>query len=247
MKKGNLKLRFLLVVGILLFGPMGCKEPIPTDLNEYAGIWKLQDSFLESEGFSDEAATTVYYFVINASNNTSEVWTNRGFEEQFSIDPGTGGSTKWIHTRTPRNPDWDGSEFIADLSRNGDVLSTKLHSVDNSWNWSPVFDRVSSLPVFSYSNDFENGNLDLIMVSHGTGSTQEWEITAEPGNASNNILKPVYSNGNSDLDIKIRPGGNYTITYDIKRLKQADDTASCWTVLDFNMYPENGVYNSFWL
>ena len=246
MRKTSLKPGFLLLIGAILLGLLGCKEPIPTDLNEYVGIWKLQDTFLADESKSGEEPTTAYYWVIK-SDSTVEVWTNRGYGEEISIEPGTSGTTYWIHTRTPRNPSWDGEDLIVELSRSGDNLKPYLHPKDNSWSWKPVFDRVSALPGFSYSNDFESGNLDLIMVPHGSGSTQEWGIVADPSNASNNILKPIHADENSDLDIKIRPGENFTISYDLMREKQVDGTASCWTALDFNMYPESGVYNSFWL
>ncbi|MCK5197108.1 MAG: hypothetical protein KAR21_02090 [Spirochaetales bacterium] len=230
------------VLSIVVFTLLAGCASIPKSVsNEFSGVWKLQ------EAYTTDYTTANNYLVIYA-DDTAEIWTDKGLTILAVLEVDNEGLMHWVNTQTPEDPSRDGSGFIVEFDRNGDLLSGVYYPEDNSWRWEPVFDRVSALPLFTYSNNFEDNTLKYINSQEQEGSEAEWQIIDEPGNFGNKILSPLYADENSDAEIFIHPGKNFSIEFDMKQTKSIDSNESCWMALDFLTYTRPGDnYTPFWL
>ncbi|MCK5674605.1 MAG: hypothetical protein KAH95_14590, partial [Spirochaetales bacterium] len=186
------------------------------------------------------------YLVIN-SNDTIEVWSDRGLTIQAVLELDTEGRMIQLYTQTPENPSiaFDGNWNFVEFDRQGDILREVFE--DQSWKWDGFMDRVDKLPVFTYKNNFEDNNPGRVHNIQHELDEEEWQIIEEPNAASNRVIAPVTADANSDAGIFLHPGKNFSIEFDIKRLKQSDNTETCWMALDFDMYTSPGISKSFWL
>ncbi|MEA1910358.1 MAG: hypothetical protein U9N32_01620 [Spirochaetota bacterium] len=158
------------------------------------------------------------------------------------------GRMYWVHTQAPENPSIEGTRIIVEFNRDGNKLNVIYYPEDNSWRWEGVFDRVNKLPVFTYSNNFEDNILGRIIPQQQEGSEVEWQIIDEPDNPGNKILSPVYADQNSDAEIVLYPGKNFSIEFDIKKIMRLEGKTTSWMALDFNSYTRSdNNYNPFWL
>ena len=99
------------------------------------------------------------------------------------------------------------------------------------------FNEIIEQPLLKYSNDFEDN-------SHSHITTTEWQIIDDGGNK---VFAPVIDLTNSDAVIDIYAGKNFTIEFDIKRMKSSGNDPKCWFALDFYMSGPGRQDKSLWL
>ncbi len=185
--------------------------------------------------------------VIN-SDDTKEVWSDKGFILLVDLKVDSEGLMRQFYIQYPEDPSIDGSWNFVEFEREGDLLREVLYPEDNTWYWEGAYDRVNELPAFSYTNNFEDNVLGRISPQQQEGSEAEWQIIEEPGNPENKVFAPMHADENSDAEIIIYTGKNFSIEFDYKQTKKSDTDESCWMALDFFPYTKPGDnYNPFWL
>ena len=231
------KYAFVITIFIVIIGCASAPKS-ESAAAEFTGVWKLQEAYL-MENISN------HYMVIN-SDDTAEIWMDYGLEA-LGVLVIKDGVLHWINTNTPPEPSRDGLDMIAEYTREGDILKCLYYPEDRSWQFVQVFDKVDKLPVFTYNNDFEDNSLKYFLPQQYEDK-DEWQIIEEPGNPENMVLAPLYADQNSDAEIIVYTGKNFSIEFDYKQTKNSDTDENCWMALDFFPYTRpDGNYNPFWL
>jgi len=233
-------MKYFLMVLIVLGLLSGCVSTPKSITSEFVGVWKLQ------EAYTNDYTTPNNYLVIN-SKDTIEVWSDKGLTILAVLELDTEGRMRQLYTQTPENPSIDGSWNFVEFDRQGDLLREVLYPEGHSWEWDGLLDRVDKLPVFTYKNNFEDNSLEHFLPQQYEDK-DEWQIIEEPGNPENKVLVPLYADQNSDAEIIVYTGKNFSIEFDYKQTKNSDTDENCWLALDFLPYTKPGVnYNPFWL
>jgi len=231
------KLTLLVAVTIIY---ISCASTPKSASAEFTGVWKLQ------EAYTNDYTTPNNYLVIN-SNDTIEVWSDNGLTVQAVLELDTEGRMRQLYTQTPENSSIEGSWNFVEFDRQEDLLREVLYPEDLSWKWDGFLDRVDKLPVFTYKNNFEDNSLEHFLPQQFEDK-EEWQIIEEPGNPENKMLAPLYADQNSDAEIFVYTGKNFSIEFDYKQTKTSDTDENCWMALDFFPYANPGNnYNPFWL
>lgn len=238
MEQKLLRKFLLLVVAFTVLA--SCVSTSKSATAEYTGVWKLQEAYLNTD------YSTYHYLVIN-SDDTAEIWQEFGLEA-LGVLRMEDGILHWFNTQYPPDSSKEGLHVIADYTREGDVLRCVYYPEDRSWEFEQVYTRVDKLPEFTYKNNFEDNSLKYIVPQLQVGGEAEWQIIDEPGNPGNKIIAPVYADENSDAEILVSTGKNFSLEFDMKQTKNSDTDEICWMALDFLPYTNPGDnYNPFWL
>ena len=203
----------------------GITSKTSTGLQNFVGVWKLEESYLPEN--------VEYNYLVIKSDNTVESWTNRGLEQIFRISSEE--NILVCKTFSVHSPEWEGEELELKISYREDKLYLIFSLRDQTRQWVQGFLPVNELPLFSYTNNFENGNLQYIKsVSSGNGD--EWQIIEDPDDQYNSIIAPVVADENSEADIYISPGKNFTIEFDMRRKSTSTSEGEFLMALDFYLY-----------
>ncbi|MDA3939643.1 MAG: hypothetical protein PF693_10070, partial [Spirochaetia bacterium] len=229
------KILYLLVAVIIITGCASAPDSAtqaPIGLKYFVGVWKLEESYL-----SDNIE---YNYLVIKSDNTIESWTDRGLEQLYTMNP------EWkelaYKTFSAAVSEWEGDEVSLDASLREKKLHLIFTAEDQTRQWVQVFDSVETLPEFNIDNDFENGNLKYIS-SYNFGDGAEWQIIDDPDDSNNSVLAPVLADTNSDADIQLSPGKNFTIEFDMKRKSEKISGMDSVSGLNFDIYRPMDITN----
>ena len=100
----------------------------------------------------------------------------------------------------------------------------------NPGSRSRSFDKADSLPAGEYSHDFEDGTYGVV-ESHEHNGAKEWSLLERDGDR---VLLPHEADENSDADIRIAPGENFSVEFEARRLENSEGYS--WFAVDFNTY-----------
>ncbi len=208
MKKKNIFLGKIARLILIFIVFTGCVSTSNTSagLQNFVGVWELEDSYLSED--------IEYNYLVVKPDNTIESWTNRGLEQVYRISAEE--NTLFYKTFSYAIPEWDGEELELEISYREAKLYLIFSLPDQTKQWVQVFLPTSELPLFTYTNNFENRNLQYIN-SHKSEDGDEWQIIDDPDDNSNSVLAPVFADENSNADIQLSPGKNFTIEFDMKR------------------------------
>ena len=201
----------------------------PAGLQTFAGVWKLEESYLPEN--------VEYNYLVIKSDNTVESWTNRGLEQVFKIS--SEGDTLVYKTFSHAVPEWEGEELELKVSKKEDELYLIFSLPDQTKQWVQGFLPAQGLPVCSYTNNFDNKNLQYFK-SDISGNGDEWQIIDDPDDNSNSILAPVVADNNSEADIQLSPGKNFIIEFDMKRKSASSSEDAFLMGLGFDLYKQSG-------
>jgi Tol biopolymer transport system component len=95
-----------------------------------------------------------------------------------------------------------------------------------------VFDKADSLPAGEYTHDFEDGTSGVV-EPHEPNGAKEWTVVERD---DDRVLLPNQADENSDADIRIAPGENFSVQFEARRLENSEGYS--WFAFDFNTYAD---------
>ncbi|MFP4384327.1 MAG: TolB family protein [Spirochaetia bacterium] len=204
-------------------------------LSDIVGIWDLESIQPEQD----------YHEVLEIkSDGTGVIWRDeQGLSFVMEVTDEGGGTFGFTHELAPINPELTGFSFKGNFTVRDGKLYAHYYALGTEETQDIVYAPLETLPVSEWSTDFESGLSDFITTGTVSGEP-EWQIIDD---GANKVYAPVKSDGNSDADINIYAGKNYTLEYRIKRKKSETVDEKCWTVLDFNKSASDGNQSAFWL
>lgn len=236
--------KWLYIISALLISVLysGCDQltdldPVNSDLADIDGFWQV------CEYLDDQGEETYRYYVVDASAETITIWSDWGLGEKFEILENSQNPIKVETLINTNNPEYVGTQHQITWSLEGGNLTFEHGPLEgDNWQWGVKMTRITTLPSFSYSLDFEDNAPGFFESNNESISADEWEVVTD---GTDKVYAPTHSDGNSDSYLNIAPGDNFSLEYRAKRF--ADSSSSCWSVVEFDHLVNAGdSSNSYW-